>query len=227
MMGSCVGGSDKGDGTGKGLEIGAGTSDVTGTLGTATGTGTYQLVSPPIVAPAATTFPLLKDSVGRLFEALCSRGKEWSEEVSCNVSDFLLTAMLDLVKEMLRHPGFKEACEACLAATSDGIPTLRLVNPQYFYNVEGYGCIRPYANAELLRAGVAGCRLRLGFEFVIDDGKIWPDTFVPFFRTMLSAHFKDSDVIHSNCHSAQESTSYGEKVARTKIPITPQKSGNE
>jgi hypothetical protein len=28
-------------------------------------------------------------------------------------------------------------------------------------------------------------------------------------------------------HSAQESTSYGEKVARTKIPTTPQKSGNE
>ncbi len=33
--------------------------------------------------------------------------------------------------------------------------------------------------------------------------------------------------ILSNCHSAQESTSYGEKVARTKIPTTPQKSGNE
>jgi hypothetical protein len=30
-----------------------------------------------------------------------------------------------------------------------------------------------------------------------------------------------------NWHSAQKSTSYGEKVARTKIPTTPQKSGNE
>jgi hypothetical protein len=33
--------------------------------------------------------------------------------------------------------------------------------------------------------------------------------------------------LEANWHSAQESTSYGEKVARTKIPTTPQKSGNE
>ncbi len=43
--------------------------------------------------------------------------------------------------------------------------------------------------------------------------------------TLESPRLKMSNLY--NCHSAQESTSYGEKVARTKIPTTPQKSGNE
>jgi hypothetical protein len=49
----------------------------------------------------------------------------------------------------------------------------------------------------------------------------------------MNGHLKDAyasqclGLADTNWHSAQESTSYGEKVARTKIPTTPQKSGNE